>query len=135
MCLNGGNINLCMEKIENNIKNINDNIEFLTKLDEVLYFFYETNYVNYIISIKNLKNEIINGMLKTINMKKDSINQLKKIIPEIEKIYQLKSSAIFLKLFQYNKYQKLIRNHKGNLLNELIDNFEQFKIILKNILI
>ena len=131
MCLNGGNINLCMEKIENNIKNIYDNIEFLTKLDEVLYFFYETNYVNHIISIKNLKNEIINGMLKTINMKKDSIDQLKKIIPEFEKIYQLKSSGIFLKLFHNNKFNKLIRNHKGNLLNESKENFNQFKYIFK----
>ena len=129
--LNSSNINLCMEKIENNIRNIYDNIDYLTKLDEVLNFFYEENYKDYIISIKNLKNEIINGMLKTINIKKDSIVQLKKIIPEFEKIYQLKSSGIFLKLFHNNKFNKLIRNHKGNLLNESKENFDQFRYIFK----
>ena len=131
MFLDASNINFCMEKIENNIRNIYDNIDYLTKLDEVLNFFYEANYKNYIISINNLKNEIINGMLKTINMKKDSIDQLKKIIPEFEKIYQLKSSGIFLKLFHNNKFNKLIRNHKGNLLNESKENFNQFKYIFK----
>ena len=122
---------ICMKIIENNINSIYEIIEYLTKLDEVLCLFFETKYINDIISIKNLKQEIANGILDIINTKDSSIRKIKIIIPDLEEIFQLKSSAIFLKLFHDNKFHKLFKNHNKNILNETKDNFQIFKNLFK----
>ena len=125
------NINFLIQNIEKNINDIKQNIENLNILDEVLCLFFEKKYINNIISIKNLKNEIIIGMINIINIKKPYINQLYSIIPDYKKIFQCKSSFIFLKLFYDNLFQKILKNNNSDILKESKNDYEQFKALFE----
>ena len=124
------------KNIEEWIKNIDENIQKLMKFEEVLCFFFEENYKNYILDINDVKDKLMKGKLNTLETnyvkeKLEHIEQINNFIPDFEKIYELKPSALFLKLFLDYKFHKITNNTKENILYKSKKDFEQFIILFQ----
>ena len=129
---NENEVKNCMEIIKKYITKISEITEYIQKLYAILKAFFELSHKNDIEFLENLEKEIKDGMLNIIDKKKiiDKINNIYKIIPDLEIIFQLKSSKIFLGLFN-NK--KAIKKYEKDLdiLKEAKIDYNSLKILFE----
>ena len=123
----------CIRFLESKFKDLMKINTFLMKLNEVLKEFYENKHRNNISIINSLEKQINEGMINEIENPdiKNKIEQIRQIIPDLDKKYNLKCSIFFTHFLKSQKAKKTVIKNEDEIFIETEYSFNQLKLLFE----